>query len=70
MPAAVVLGYNYAERRAVLEEGRGAEPSPHAYGLCVGCADRLQPPRGWTLDDRRASPALFLAAAAGRSPGD
>ena len=46
-----VLGYDYSERLAVLED-RG-EPSPHVYVLCDGCASKLTPPRGWTLRDRR-----------------
>lgn len=33
---------------------------PHVYVLCAGCADKLMPPRGWTLQDRRQKPPLFL----------
>lgn len=58
--ACVVLGYSYAERIVLLEDAPGGEVPPHAYALCRACAERLSPPRGWSLDDRRASPPLFL----------
>ena len=53
-----VLGYDYAERLAVLDDP--GEPSPHVYLLCSICAAKLRPPVGWTLRDRRSSPPLFL----------
>jgi hypothetical protein len=53
-----VLGYDYSERLAVLDDP--GEPSPHVYLLCTDCAARLRPPMGWTLRDRRTSPPLFL----------
>ena len=53
-----VLGYDYAERLAVLDDP--GEPSPHVYLLCSACASKLRPPMGWTLRDRRSSPPLFL----------
>ncbi len=30
------------------------------YQLCAGHADRLTPPLGWRLADRRTSPRLFV----------
>ena len=55
-----VLSYDYAERSAVLEDP-GPEPiSPHVYALCSPCAERLQPPVGWSLKDERSEPPLFL----------
>lgn len=33
---------------------------PHLYVLCAGCADKLVPPLGWILEDRRQAPPLFL----------
>lgn len=33
---------------------------PHIYVLCSRCADKLITPRGWTLEDRREAPPLFL----------
>jgi hypothetical protein len=58
-PGAAVLGYDYADRRATLDDP-SVEVSPHAYVLCTRCAERLTPPRGWILDDLRAEPPLFL----------
>ena len=60
--AVVVLGYNYAEKRALLEDAAGREVAPHLYALCAACADRLSPPRGWILEDHRYEPPLFLYA--------
>lgn len=54
-----MLGYDYADRRAVLDDPSG-DVSPHAYVLCTRCAEKLTPPRGWVLDDNRAEPPLFL----------
>ena len=59
-PGAAILGYDYADRRAVLHDPSEDEVSPHAYVLCTRCAEKLTPPRGWTLDDNRAEPPLFL----------
>ena len=58
-PGAAVLGYDYSDRRAMLEDP-GGDISPHAYVLCTRCAEKLTPPRGWVLDDNRAEPPLFL----------
>lgn len=63
---AVVLGYDYAARVASLEDPTSGEPSPHVYVLCTGCAERLRPPVGWTLEDRRAAPPLFAAGRGSR----
>lgn len=59
-PGAALLGYDYADRRAVLDDPPDGEISPHAYVLCTKCAEKLTPPRGWVLDDNRAEPPLFL----------
>lgn len=59
-PGAALLGYDYADRRAVLDDPPDGEISPHAYVLCHRCAEKLTPPRGWVLDDNRAEPPLFL----------
>jgi hypothetical protein len=59
-PGAAILGYDYADRRAVLDDPPGGDVSPHAYVLCTRCAEKLTPPRGWVLDDNRAKPPLFL----------
>ena len=57
---AVVLAYDYAARRVVLDDPREGEISPHTYAMCVRCAEKLKPPRGWTVDDNRVTPPLFL----------
>lgn len=48
-----MLAYDYSESIAVLEERPLGELSPHLYLLCDRCADKFQPPLGWTLLDRR-----------------
>lgn len=68
-PGAAILGYDYADRRAVLEDPSNGDVSPHAYVLCTRCAERLTPPRGWVLDDHRAEPPLFLDRAREREEG-
>ncbi|MGH2736617.1 MAG: DUF3499 family protein [Actinomycetota bacterium] len=62
-PAAVLLVYDYGSRLASLEDAPDGETSPHFYAMCHPCADRLTPPRGWLLDDRRSRPPLFFEAA-------
>ncbi|MBA2726004.1 MAG: DUF3499 family protein [Actinobacteria bacterium] len=57
---AAVLGYDYSQRLATLEDPEAHELSPHLYVLCGGCAEKLTPPRGWTVDDLRAKPPLFF----------
>jgi hypothetical protein len=59
-PGAVVLAYRYSDRVAILEDPVVGELNPHLYVLCGRCADRLRPPRGWTLEDRRSEPPLFI----------
>jgi hypothetical protein len=63
-PAAVLLAYDYSARLALLEDAPDGEMSPHFYAMCHPCADRLTPPRGWLLDDRRSRPPLFFETAA------
>ncbi|MEA2461410.1 MAG: hypothetical protein QOH90_1587 [Actinomycetota bacterium] len=58
--ATAVLGYDYSQSRATLEDP-GPDPiSPHVYALCSSCAEKMRPPRGWTLEDLRSRPPLFL----------
>jgi len=59
-PGAAILAYDYADRRAVIDDPPERDISPHVYVLCGRCAGKLTPPRGWILDDRRAAPPLFL----------
>ena len=58
-PGSVALAYDYAGRRAILHDPPDGEMSPHLYALCVVCAEKLNPPRGWTLEDERVEPPLF-----------
>lgn len=55
-----MLGYDYAAKQAFIDDAAPGEPSPHVYVLCTPCAERLNPPRGWDLIDRRAEPPLFV----------
>ncbi len=59
-PGAALLGYDYAARRAMLQDPAAGEVSPHLYVLCAPCASRLKLPNGWTLEDFRAEPTLFV----------
>lgn len=58
--ATSVLSYDYSAKVARLEDPTLEPISPHVYALCSECAQKLQPPRGWTLEDERARPPLFL----------
>ena len=58
-PGSVALAYDYAGRRAILHDPPEGEMSPHLYSLCGTCAEKLSPPRGWTLADERLEPPLF-----------
>lgn len=59
---AALLSYDYDGRLASLEDPpSGGEVSPHLYVLCGQCAERLRPPQGWLLEDRRTAPPLFVA---------
>lgn len=76
--ASVVLAYDYAAQKVVLEDATGAEISPHHYAMCLRCAEKLTPPRGWVVDDRRVAVPLFagergetrVAVGAQSSPGE
>jgi hypothetical protein len=58
-PATATLVFQYAIRTLWLEDL--GEANPHTIDMCTMHADRLNPPRGWTGEDRRRSagpPAL------------
>lgn len=59
-PGAVVLSYDYAQGKALIDDPEDGQLSPHVYVLCIPCAERLRPPRGWKLEDRRSKPPLFV----------
>lgn len=50
--ASVTLSYQYA-RSLVWLDDLSPERDPHSYDLCTTHADRLSPPSGWHLEDRR-----------------
>jgi hypothetical protein len=52
--ASATLTYDYAGQTAWLE-GLNSEAHPMRYDLCADHADALRVPRGWALQDRRAS---------------
>ena len=61
--AVATLSYAYTERIVWLDH-LAVDDHPASHDLCEGHADRLRVPRGWLLQDRRASlPALFRTAA-------
>ncbi len=58
-PALAVMTFSYPAR-AVWVDDLSASISPGAdYPLCGAHADRLSPPVGWTLADRRTTVRLF-----------
>jgi|ADGO01.1.fsa_nt_gi Protein of unknown function (DUF3499). len=57
-PAATFMSYDYAERAVWLEDLTRATAEA-GHPLCVDHADRLTPPMGWTLTDRRSVTPLF-----------
>jgi Protein of unknown function (DUF3499) len=51
-PAMATVTYHYGEQAAWLDH-LTVERDPHAYDMCARHAERLRPPQGWMLDDRR-----------------
>ena len=60
LPAVATLSYDYGDRTVWLEPLH-AQSHPANHDLCARHADRLSPPNGWRLEDRRVP----LAARAG-----
>ena len=61
-PGGALLSYDYQARLATLTDPpEVGEVSPHLYVLCTVCAEKLNPPRGWLLDDMRSEPPLFVS---------
>ena len=57
--ALAVMSFSYLAREVWLEDlGRSTEPGTD-YALCALHADRISPPIGWTMADRRTSVRLF-----------
>lgn len=62
-PAAAVMTFDYQERAVALLEFDIPPDQGAGYSLCTMHADRLTPPMGWTLTDRRNVTRLFSPAA-------
>lgn len=56
-PAAALMSYTYGDRQVWLEDL--SAQGYHGYAMCALHADRLTPPLGWTLTDRRTVVRLF-----------
>lgn len=52
------MSFDYPERAVWLED-LSSSPAGPGHALCVNHADRLSPPLGWTLTDRRSVTPLF-----------
>jgi hypothetical protein len=53
-----MMRFAYTEASVWLDD-LGEVMDPHGYALCSNHADRMAPPQGWTLTDRRAVTRLF-----------
>ncbi len=53
------MTFDYDARAVWLLEIEADGESPGSYSLCTSHADRLTPPVGWTLTDRRNVTRLF-----------
>jgi hypothetical protein len=58
-PVAAWFTYDYAGQQVWLDDA-GPDAGPDGGGsrwaLCAGHAERLRPPRGWVIQDRRTAP--------------
>ncbi|MGI9609802.1 MAG: DUF3499 family protein [Acidimicrobiia bacterium] len=57
-PAAAHMTFSYPDSAVWLGD-LVADAEPHGYALCADHADRMTPPQGWTLTDRRTVTRLF-----------
>lgn len=58
-PASSLMTFQYDERAVSLTELETDPVAAHGYALCTSHADRMTPPLGWTLTDRRNVTRLF-----------
>ncbi len=56
-PAAAMMTFEYADGAVWLDDI--VELDHMSYLLCADHADRMTPPHGWTLTDRRTVTRLF-----------
>ncbi len=57
-PSAAFMTFSYADSAVWLDD-LVADDGPFGYALCADHADRMIPPQGWTLTDRRTVTRLF-----------
>ena len=57
-PANSMMSFAYADAAVWLDDLAEME-NAHGYALCSDHADRMAPPQGWTLTDRRTVTRLF-----------
>ena len=53
-----MMSFSYPESLVWLDDLLDAV-HPYGYALCADHADRMTPPQGWTLADRRSVTRLF-----------
>ena len=53
------MSFDYQAAAVWLDDLEGSVTPGAAYAMCGGCADRLTPPIGWSLTDRREATQLF-----------
>lgn len=58
------MTFDYDARSVWIEELDGSPELGRTYALCHTHADRLSPPLGWTLTDRRNVTRLFAPTTA------
>jgi Protein of unknown function (DUF3499) len=57
-PSAALMTFAYGEAAVWLDD-LVVDAAPFGYPLCADHADRMIPPQGWTLTDRRTVTRLF-----------
>jgi hypothetical protein len=57
-PASTHMTFSYTDAAVWLDDIIGPT-EPYGYSLCANHADRMAPPQGWTLTDRRTTRRLF-----------
>ena len=60
-PASTLMTFDYGDRAVWLEDLIVPPDTTPGYAFCSDHADRMSPPRGWTLTDRRKVARLFAA---------
>ncbi len=58
-PGAAIMAFDYAGAEVWIEDLDSAPDPGRGYILCGPCADRMTPPLGWRLSDRRNATRLF-----------